>query len=178
MLKALAANNADAIALSLEINDGKILYNNDLANRSAAIEHIDASASGGGQPRMDGSFKPVRSRSALFIGYRSGVANVAADAVPSTFKLYANDKNQLQWQGGVNLAGDTPKSSGTLHLNLENILSWMKAKRPPKNPNMVEQVTKRSQGSGLKTALPLKIFRRLVAGWACRVDGQYAACRD
>lgn len=145
----------DAGTLTLEINDGRILYQDKRSDTTTSINDINGYAVSGTQPGLRGSFELYGHALKLVLNTEADSTSPASGATPLHVKL-SGDGNVAQLDGGIDLSGETPVINGKLALELQDARNWVQKLQPDQSgdPAIPEQ--------------PPTMPAKLTAAWAQR----------
>lgn len=129
LLKALSAGNEESgAALSIRINDGRILYRDSKTDKNTTIESINSWLTDAHALDAGGTFR-IAGHDMSF-AMNTGVADAQAKPVPFSLRISAGAKDSVELKGALDMSGDLPDLKGTFALKLENAPAWMKSSKP------------------------------------------------
>jgi hypothetical protein len=136
---AAAGSNAE---ISLDVVEGKVLYRNNQIEREISVTDIQLKGVVSNQPVIGGTFVHAGHALRVMLDMRNS-GNAANGMTPLMLRIYADDKNQIQLLGGMDLSADAPLVDAKFTLLMEDALAWSKSKKT--NDSLIDNITNESQ---------------------------------
>jgi len=160
LLKALADNKDPGKAVSIEINNGRVLYHDTNTDKNTTIDRINTVASNGSRLFIGGSFQLYGHDLKFSFNTNPESGKSSGSSTPFQLNVSSGNKNTLAMKGAMDLSKDVPDINGQLALEVEDAQEWVQAKHQevaeekdllPQLMNFAKKTKKE------KTLLPLKI---------------------
>jgi len=157
LMKTLADNSDPGNPLSLEINDGKILYRDVKTDKSVTIDAVNLYATSDSKLDISGGFTVYNHPLQFTLNTDSAAVTSGGGLTPFALEARAGDSSVLKLNGGMDLSQDRPLIQGKLELTLPDALLWVQAKAEEKE-ELLKQVTNSfTQKKNNKIMLPITL---------------------
>lgn len=138
--------------ISLDINDGKLLYRDNAAQQESAANAINLSGVLSQSPDMQATLEYAGH--ALQMSVTTGDTQ-AGGAIPIVASLTVNDSNHFSLDGTLNFLEDHFQLAGKLEASIADVLSWKKAEG--ENQSVFDRLITGRSGSDADQALSLPV---------------------
>ena len=122
LFRALVASGDPDTALTIEINNGRVIYHDNNTDKTAALENVNALVANDSSLSARGGF--------VFNGhnmnFRLENTNTAANLTPFEFKMTSGDADFIEVKGNMDTSQALPELNGEMSLDLADATLWIK----------------------------------------------------
>ena len=152
LIKALVSSEGPQKPLRLDVNYGRILYHDNNADKSVALENVNARITSGASLAGYGGF--VCFGHEINFSFSKDASQASPDTAPYQFKMTSGN-DFVELKGRMDTTKDLPELKGQLSLDFADASIWIKPKQI-ENEKFIDTVA-RNASQQQRVALPLKI---------------------